>query len=126
MVRLLTFLSAAVSPQDFPDRAGTYIILNDLYVLTVRPIEGFQRGAISLAEPQRSWASVSIRDVVQARRFDPFSGNAPSYVVSMDVEISFASQKKTSDQLDQDNLGATFTRVGLILSYALLSFSRHL
>ena len=51
--------SVAVSPADFnPGTFGNdfYIMLNNIFVLTARPFEGFQRGQISLSDPQRTWA----------------------------------------------------------------------
>lgn len=82
-----------------------------MYVLTARIHRDFQQGQISLSDPQRSWASISLQDIVNVRKYDPFSqGNQP-YLGSVDAEISFAGRKTTTEQLDQDDMAAVFIRV---------------
>ena len=106
-----------MSPHDFPPgREGSdfYIILNDIHVLSARPFEGFPPGHLSLSDPQRSWASISLQDVVNVRRYDPFSEGGNRYLASVNLEVSFAGRKTTSEQLDQDELAMIFTKVGPI------------
>ena len=107
-------LSVAVSPQDFNPgtyRNDFYLILNDMFVLTARPFEGFQRGQISLSDPQRTWASISLQDIVQARIYDPFSEGGDRYLGSIDSEVSFAGKKSTAEPFDQDELAKIFIQV---------------
>ncbi|TVY71216.1 Vesicular-fusion protein sec18 [Lachnellula suecica] len=102
----------AVSPQDFPpNRDGTdlYILLNRLYVVTARPLPGFPPGRISLSDPQRTWLSVSMTDPIEASPYDPFSQGPKAYLGSVDVDVGFASIKKTTDvPFDQDVLADAF------------------
>ena len=87
-------------------------MLNDLYVVTAVPFEGFPRGAISLSDPQRTWASISLTDTVHVRIYDPFSEGGDRYLGSVELEIGFAGRKTTTDQLDQDELASVFIQVG--------------
>ena len=106
----------AVSPFDFPpsrDRSDFYVILNDLYVLTARQFEGFPQGHISLSDPQRTWASISLQDIVQVRIYDPFSEGGNRYLASVDAEVGFAGRKTTETPLDQDELATLFAKVGI-------------
>lgn len=104
----------AVSPFDFPpSRDGTdfYIILNGLYVLTARQFDGFPQGQLSLSDPQRTWASISLMDTVSVRIYDPFQEGGHRYLGSLDAEISFAGRKTTEKPFDQDDLTQHFTKV---------------
>ena len=86
-------------------------MINDFYVLSARPIDGFPQGEISLSDPQRSWAMISLMDTVHVQRYDPFQGKGHKYLGSIDVEISFAGRKTTEAPFDQDELAKHFTRV---------------
>jgi vesicle-fusing ATPase len=86
-------------------------MLNEKFVLTAVPFEGFPRGSISLSDPQRTWAQISLQDVVQARIYDPFSEGGDRYLGTLDVEIGFAGRKTTAEQLDQDELAGIFVQV---------------
>ena len=111
-------LSVAVSPYDFPpsrDSGDFYIILNDMFVLTAKPSDGFAPGQLSLSDPQRTWAQISLQDVVKVRMYDPFSEGGDRYLGSLDVEVGFAGRKTISDPLDQDELAALFIRVRMNL-----------
>ncbi|KAL8925516.1 MAG: hypothetical protein Q9208_003407 [Pyrenodesmia sp. 3 TL-2023] len=104
----------AVSPYDFPpsrDGGDFYIIINDLYVLSARPVDNFQPGQLSLSDPQRTWAQISLMDTVNVKLYDPFQEIGPRYLGSLDVEISFAGKKGTEAPLDQDELAQNFTKV---------------
>ena len=104
----------AVSPIDFPpSRHGSdiYVLVNDLYVLTARPVDGFPQGQLSLSDPQRSWASISLMDTVNVKLFDPFENGGHCYLGSLDAEISFAGKKSTETPFDQDELASIFTKV---------------
>ena len=104
----------AVSPLDFPHRpdgSDTYLLINGSYVFTARPFDGFPPGQISLSDPQRTWASVSLMDTVNAQIYDPFSEGGHNYLGSMDVEVGFAGRKSTEAPYDQDELADHFTRV---------------
>lgn len=91
-------------------------MLNDMFVLTARPYEGFQRGQISLSDPQRTWASISLTDTVQVRLYDPFSEGGDRYLGSVEAEVSFAGRKNTKEPLDQDELSSIFIKVRLTAS----------
>ena len=105
----------AVSPFDFPpNRGGSsdfYLILNDLYVVTARQLDGFPQGQISLSDFQRSWASISLQDTVYGKLYDPFQEGGHRYLGSLDAEVSFAGKKETEVALDQDELQQMFTKV---------------
>ena len=103
----------AVSPHDFhPSREGNdfYIMLNDMYVLSARPFDGFPQASLSLSDPQRTWAGISLTDVVNVRLYDPFSEGGSRYLATVNAQVGFAVRKGTSDQLDQDELADHFIR----------------
>lgn len=106
-----------MSPNDFPtrDRDDKVYIritgpqLRGDYVVTAKPLPGFEDGCISMSDPQRTWCGIGLTDVIEGEPYDPFSHGASAYVGSMDVEIGFASTKKITDvQYDQDQLAAMF------------------
>ena len=99
-----------------PSRDGSdlYLLINDTFVFTARPYDGFPQGQISLSDPQRSWAQVALTDVVNVQIYDPFSQGGQSYLGSMDVEVGFAGRKTTETPYDQDELAQHFIRVNMI------------
>lgn len=86
-------------------------MINDLFVLSARPVDGFAQGQISLSDPQRTWASISLMDTVNVRMYDPFQEGGHRYLGSVDAEIGFAGRKTTEAPFDQDELAKHFTRV---------------
>ncbi|MCJ1252771.1 transport between ER and Golgi ATPase protein [Lignoscripta atroalba] len=103
----------AVSPFDFPaprDGGDFYILLNDLYVLTARQFDGFPQGQLSLSDPQRTWASIALTDVVNVKLYDPFQEGGHRYLGSVDAELGFAGRKTTETPFDQDELAQHFTK----------------
>lgn len=113
---LYTFRNlVAVSTQDLPpSRDGTdiFLLVNGTHVVTARPLDSFPRGYIGLSEPQRSWMGVALTDQIQAEVFDPFSQGNQAYIGAMDIEIGFASTRKTTDTpYDQDDLAREITKV---------------
>ena len=101
----------AVSPSDFPSSRGDfYILLNDLFVLSARAYEGFPQGSLSLSDPQRTWASISLQDVVKVQLYDPFTDGGHAYLGSVDAEVGFAGKKSTEAPFDQDELTQLFTK----------------
>ncbi|KAK3321121.1 P-loop containing nucleoside triphosphate hydrolase protein [Cercophora scortea] len=107
----------AVSPNDFPpnrDGSDLYVRLTGPqlrgdYVVTARPTPGFADGCISLSDPQRTWCGVGMMDELVGEIYDPFSQGGQAYIGSMDVEIGFASAKKSIDApYDQDELTSIF------------------
>lgn len=79
------------------------------YVVTARPTPGFPQGCISLTDPQRSWAGITMRDTFTGQVYDPFSTGGKAYLGSLDVEIGFASpNKKTQTPYDEDELSKIF------------------
>lgn len=102
-----------MSPFDFPsvrDGQDFYVMLNDLYVLSARTFDGFPQGQLSLSDPQRTWASISLMDTVDVKLYDPFQEGGHRYLGSLDAEISFAGRKTTEAPFDQDELALHFTR----------------
>ncbi|KAL8397042.1 hypothetical protein RB594_003947 [Gaeumannomyces avenae] len=103
----------AVSPEDFPASSGDgdlYIRISGPmmkgqdYVVMGRPTPGFPRGGIGLSEPQRAWMTIGVMDELEGELYDPLGGGTP-YLGSMDVEVSFASSKKFTDEAyDQEEL----------------------
>ena len=103
----------AVSPVDFPQIQGeVYLILQDLFVVTARPLDNFPPGQISLNDFQRSWASISLQDDVHARIYNPFDEGGHRYLGSLDADVGFAGRKETDIPFDQDELQQLFTKVG--------------
>ncbi|ETI25498.1 hypothetical protein G647_02271 [Cladophialophora carrionii CBS 160.54] len=98
----------AVSSQDFPpayDGTDIFLLINGMYVVSARPLDPFPRGSIGLSEPQRSWMGVALTDLLQAEIYDPFTEGGQAYIGAMDIEVGFASTRKTTDTpYDQDDL----------------------
>ncbi|KAI5290652.1 transport between ER and Golgi ATPase protein [Ascosphaera aggregata] len=103
----------AVSPSDIPpsrDGSDVFIIVNDLFVFSARPLNGFPAGMISMSDPQRTWAQVALTDVVNVKLYDAFANGDAAYLASMDVEIGFAGKKRTDAPYDQEELGKAVIR----------------
>ncbi|CAG8269287.1 unnamed protein product [Penicillium nalgiovense] len=104
----------AVSPQDIPpSRDGTDVLLliNDLFVFSARPLDGFPPGYMSMSDPQRTWANIGLRDSIKVQLYDPFSQGGQAYLGSADIEVSFASTKKRVEApYDQDELAQAVIR----------------
>ncbi|PWY80297.1 vesicular-fusion protein sec18 [Aspergillus sclerotioniger CBS 115572] len=99
----------AVSTQDFPpsrDGHDLLLLINDLYVFSARPLDGFPPGHISMSDPQRTWAGVAFTDTVKVQIYDPFSQGGEAYVGSTDIEVGFAGKKRVETPYDQDELGS--------------------
>lgn len=113
-LKLIEVCSVAVSPFDFPnarDGSDFYIQINGSFVVTARVASNFPQGQISLSDPQRTWASISLMDTVNVRIYNPFETDGARYLGSMDAEIGFAGRKTTESPLDQDELAQHFTKV---------------
>ncbi|KAI9842423.1 MAG: transport between ER and Golgi ATPase protein [Sclerophora amabilis] len=103
----------AVSPLDIaPSRDGSdlYLLINDNFVFTARPFDGFPQGKISFSDPQRTWASVSLMDTVNVQIYDPFSQGGHSYLGGLDLDVGFAGRKTVEAPYDQDELANHFIR----------------
>lgn len=80
-------------------------MLNDMFVVSARPLELFPQGQISMNDAQRTWMSVAMTDAVTAEIYDPFSQGGQAYLGDMDMEIGFAGTKKRPQEpYDQDKL----------------------
>ncbi|KAI1610503.1 vesicle-fusing ATPase [Exophiala viscosa] len=105
----------AVSTQDLPhspDGTDQFLLINGSYVVTARPLDTFPIGYIGLSEPQRSWMGVALTDQLTAEVYDPFTSGGQAYIGSMDIEIGFASTRKTTDvPYDQDDLAKEVTKL---------------
>lgn len=105
----------AVSPEDISpntrDRTDPYILVNNQFVFTARPLQGFPRGQISLSDAHRNTARIAMTDIVNVELYDPFSEGNTVYMMSMDVNVSFAGRRTTDQQLDQDKLSEQVTRI---------------
>ncbi|KAI1982522.1 transport between ER and Golgi ATPase protein [Ophidiomyces ophidiicola] len=102
-----------VSPRDIPpsrDSSDVLVLVNNLYVFSARPLEGFPPGHISMSDPQRTWAQVALTDMVEVRIYDIFSQGSQAYLASMDLEIGFAGKKRTDTPYDQDQLSSVVIR----------------
>ncbi|PYH89462.1 putative vesicular fusion ATPase [Aspergillus ellipticus CBS 707.79] len=98
----------AVSTQDIPPSQNGHdllLLINDLYVFSARPLDGFPSGHISMSDPQRTWAGVAFTDSVKVQIYDPFSQGGEAYVGSTDIEVGFAGKKRVETPYDQDELG---------------------
>ncbi|OAA57475.1 vesicular fusion factor [Niveomyces insectorum RCEF 264] len=111
----------AVSLRDFPpsrDGSDLYLrltgsMLDGDFVVTARPTPGFPDGHIALSDPQRTWLRVGMMDEIVGEIYNPFASSTgrQSYLGAMDVEIGFASAKRTSDATyDQDALADQMTK----------------
>ncbi|KAL1982251.1 hypothetical protein VTN96DRAFT_1620 [Rasamsonia emersonii] len=103
----------AVSTLDFPpprDGSDLLLLVNDLYVFSARPMDGFPQGCISMSDPQRTWAGVALTDLVKVQLYDPFSQGGQAYLGSTDIEVGFAGKKRTDVPYDQDELGQAVTK----------------
>ncbi|RSL68263.1 hypothetical protein CEP53_002627 [Fusarium sp. AF-6] len=115
--RLIYGNLCAVSPDDFPPRhdgSDLYVLLRGgqpagEYVVSAKPVPGFPSGCISLSDPQRSWAGITMRDQFTGEIYDPFGSGGKAYLGSLDLEIGFASpNKKTEVPYDEDELSKIF------------------
>lgn len=112
--RILTLLSVAVSTQDFPPRRDgldILLIINDLFVLSARPLDAFPPGHISLSDPQRTWAGIALTDSIKVQIYDPFSQGGQAYLGSVDIEIGFAGRKREEAPYDQDEMSNVVIKV---------------
>ncbi|KAL1969577.1 hypothetical protein VTN77DRAFT_8130 [Rasamsonia byssochlamydoides] len=103
----------AVSTLDFPparDGSDLLLLVNDLYVFSARPLDGFPQGCISMSDPQRTWAGVALTDSVKVQLYDPFSQGGQAYLGSADIEVGFAGKKRTDVPYDQDELANAVTK----------------
>ncbi|KAB8077822.1 P-loop containing nucleoside triphosphate hydrolase protein [Aspergillus leporis] len=103
----------AVSPQDFPptrDGLDLFLLVNDFFVFSARPYDGFPPGHISMSDPQRTWAGVAFTDSVKVQVYDPFSQGGQAYIGSTDIEIGFAGKKRVETPYDQDELGSAVVK----------------
>jgi vesicle-fusing ATPase len=105
----------AVSSREFPPShdGDIFLMLNGLFVVSARPMDAFPPGSIGLSEPQRTWMGIALTDHVEAEMFDPFGqGGYQAYIGAMDIEVGFASTRKTTDTpYDQDDLAREITNV---------------
>ena len=85
--------------------------MNDQFVLTARIYEGFAQGSLGLSDPQRTWAQISLQDVVKVQLYDPFTEGGHAYLGSVDAEVGFAGRKFTENPFDQDELAQLFIKV---------------
>lgn len=114
--RMLTGSRVAVSTQDFPptrDGLDILLLINDLYVFSARPLDGFPPGHISMSDPQRTWAGVAFTDTVKVQIYDPFSQGGQAYLGSTDIEVGFAGKKRVETPYDQDDLANVVIKVCL-------------
>lgn len=107
---MLTAYRVAVSTQDFPpsrDGIDLFLLVNDFFVFSARPLHGFPPGHISMSDPQRTWAGVAFTDAVKAQIYDPFSQGGQAYLGSTDIEVGFAGKKRVETPYDQEDLSRT-------------------
>lgn len=108
--QMLTAYRVAVSTQDFPpsrDGIDLFLLVNDFFVFSARPLHGFPPGHISMSDPQRTWAGVAFTDAVKAQIYDPFSQGGQAYLGSTDIEVGFAGKKRVETPYDQEDLSRT-------------------
>lgn len=87
------------------------MLCDDLFVVTIRPVEGFQQGYAGFSSAHRDWARWSLTDTVMIAPYDPFSAGKQAYLGSLDLEAGFASKKITEEAYDQDDLAKVFIKV---------------
>lgn len=101
-----------------------------MFVVTIRPIEGFPQGYVGVSSAHRDWARWSLTDTVTIAPYDPFKIGKQAYLGNLDLDVGFASKKTTDEVYDQDDLAKAFIKVyGLpnqflapIFNYLLLVF----
>lgn len=104
----------AVSPADFPPQNfghEFYLLINDLYVMSARPLDGFPQGFAGFGGQQRMWARIAVTDSVKAQIYNPFNQERKAYLGSTDVEIGFAGKSRTEEPYDQNELGNSVIEV---------------
>jgi vesicle-fusing ATPase len=87
------------------------LLVNDKFVFTARPFNGFPIDQISLSESQRTWAQVSLRDQVNVKIYYP-DGHA---LGGMDLEVGFAGKRISDATYDQDELANYFIKVRFVV-----------
>lgn len=87
------------------------MLCDDLFVVTIRPVEGFPQGYAGFSSAHRDWARWSLTDTVTMAPYDPFSSGKQVYLGNLDLEVGFASKKITEEAYDQDDLSKVFIRV---------------
>ena len=92
------------------------MLCDDLFVVTIRPVEGFPQGYAGFSSAHRDWARWSLTDTVTMAPYDPFSAGKQAYLGSLDLEVGFASKKITEEAYDQDDLAKVFIRVRFVPS----------
>jgi hypothetical protein len=108
----------AVSTADFPPQTfgrDFYLLINDFYVMSARPLDGFPQGYIGFAERQRMWARIAVTDSVKAQIYNPFTQERKAYLGSTDVEVGFAGKSRTEEPYDQGELAKSVIEVGQAL-----------
>lgn len=124
------FDRVAVSPVDIPpSRDGTdlYMIVDDLYVFSARPMPGFEQGTIGLNSLQRMWAQLSLGKPVIVKPFNIFAdGAGDKYLASLDIEIAFIGSHRTSTAFSQEELKDSLIMVSTtIFPILCISLARH-
>ncbi|EEB05324.1 secretory pathway protein Sec18 [Schizosaccharomyces japonicus yFS275] len=95
-----------VSPEDFGQQ---YIIVDDYFVLSTKPVPGFPRGCLGASQPQREWAAWSLNQQVTVASYDPFSQKNSSYLSNLDLELCFQNRNRTtSDAFDGEDMAKKF------------------
>lgn len=101
-----------MSPNDFGEGNSHVLIRTQEggeYVVAARGIPGFPSGYIALNEKQRQWARIAQRDVFVGQPYDPFRYGKNAYLGAVQLQVSFASpSKKTDDVYSDDELNPVF------------------
>lgn len=86
---------ATVAPNSFPN--GSYIIVDDMFVMTCQQAKETPPGAIGLGGLMREWGQWSMRQPVNVAPFDIFAnGNKRVYLGSITLEIDFYNKARAN------------------------------
>ncbi|KAJ1973882.1 transport between ER and Golgi ATPase protein [Dimargaris xerosporica] len=87
-----------------------HVIINDAYVFTVYPTNGFVSGAVGTTKMHRTWARLSLNQEIHVEpfAFGP-SGSAPRFIGAMDVEVRFLQRTMASaEEYDTEEMSQLF------------------
>ncbi|KAF6006783.1 hypothetical protein HII13_004864 [Brettanomyces bruxellensis] len=102
---------AAVNPQDFKE--GTYVILDNKFVFTIKQSTKMIPGAIGLSGNQRFWGSWSTDQSVLVSPYDLFHANGKkgAYLGAINVEVNFWNRNRANSRLyDPDEMADAFVK----------------
>lgn len=93
---------AYTNPYDLPDSNTSYLLLNDMYLFTVKGDSAIERGFISLSKNQRIWAQVALNDQVEVQYGLPLTGSSAitdAYLSKLIIQIDFERAMRAEEHV---------------------------